>query len=116
MKYSAHPCSCYVGHRPKGGVKMKKYEIMFIVRPNLEDEQRNQVIEYFTNVLTEQNAEIIKTDNWGLKNLAYEINDFRKGHYVVLSVNASKEAIIEFDRLARISEDVIRYIILNDEE
>ncbi|HEY8364208.1 MAG TPA: 30S ribosomal protein S6 [Haloplasmataceae bacterium] len=95
---------------------MKKYEIMFIIRPNLEDEQRKQVIEYFTNVLTNEKAEIIKIDNWGLKNLAYEINDFRKGHYVVIDVNASVEAINEFNRLARISEDIIRYIIIKDEE
>jgi len=95
---------------------MKKYEIMFIVRPNLEDEQRKQVIENFTNILTKEKAEIIKNDNLGLKNLAYEINDFRKGHYVVLNVNAPIEAINEFDRLARISEDIIRYIIINDEE
>lgn len=106
----------YVGHRPKGGVTMRKYEIMLIVRPNLEDEQRKQVIENFTNILTEQNAEIINVDNWGLKNLAYEINDFRKGHYVVLSVKATIEAINEFERLVLISEDIIRHIIIRDEE
>ncbi len=105
-----------MGHSPKGGVVMKKYEIMFIIRPNLEDEARKQVIDNFTNVLTEQKAEIVKVDNWGLKNLAYEINDFRRGHYVVLYVNASTEAINEFDRLARISEDIIRYIIIKEEE
>ncbi len=95
---------------------MRKYEILFIIRPNLEDEERKQVIEYFTNVLTKQKAEIIKVDNWGLKTLAYEINDFKKGHYVILNVNASIEAIDEFDRLAGISEDIIRYIIIKDEE
>ncbi len=95
---------------------MKKYEIMFIIRPNLEDDQRKQVIEYFSNVLTEKNTEIVKVDNWGMKNLSYEINDFRKGHYVLLNVKASIEAINEFDRLARISEDIIRYIIVKDEE
>lgn len=105
-----------MGHRPEGGVKMRKYEIMFIVRPNLDDEQRKQVIENFTNILVEQKAEIIKNDNWGLKTLAYEINDLRKGHYVVLEINAPIEAINEFDRLARISEDIIRYIIINDEK
>ena len=106
-----------MGHRPKGCVfKMKKYEIMFIIRPNLEDEQKKQVIEHFTNVLTEKNSEIVKVDNLGMRNLAYEINDFRKGHYVLLHVNASIEAINEFDRLSRISEDIIRYIVVKDEE
>lgn len=95
---------------------MRKYEIMFIIRPNLDDEGKKQVIEYFTNVLTEQKAEIINVDNMGTKNLAYEINDFRKGHYVLSYVKAPIEAINEFDRLARISEDVIRYIVIKDEE
>ncbi len=104
-----------MGHRPKGGVTMKKYEIMFIIRPNLEDEPKKQVVEHFTNILTEQNAEIIKLENWGIKSLAYEINDFRRGHYVLLYVNAPIEAINEFDRLARISEDIIRYIVIKDE-
>ncbi|QVK18225.1 30S ribosomal protein S6 [Mycoplasmatota bacterium] len=95
---------------------MRKYEIMFIIRPNLDDESRKQVIENFTNILTERKAEIVKVDNWGLKTLAYEINDLRKGHYVVMQVNAPLEAVNEFERLARISEDIIRYIIIKDEE
>mgnify|MGYP000848863890 CR=1 FL=1 len=93
---------------------MNKYEIVFIIRPNLEDENRQGVIDYFTNVLTEKNAEIDKIDNWGLKTLAYEINDFRKGHYVVLKTTASIEAVNEFERLARINEDIIRYLIVKD--
>lgn len=95
---------------------MRKYEIMFIIRPNIEDEQRKQVIENFTNVLTERKAEILKVENWGLKNLSYEINDFRKGYYVLMHVNAPIEAINEFERLTHISEDIIRYLIIKDEE
>jgi small subunit ribosomal protein S6 len=95
---------------------MRKYEIMFIIRPNLDDEGKKQVIEYFTNVLTEKKAEVVNVDNMGIKILSYEINDFRKGHYVLMNVNASVEATNEFERLARISEDIIRYIIIKDEE
>lgn len=94
---------------------MRKYEIMFIVRPDLDDEGRKKVIENFTNILKDQKAEIVKVDDWGLKNLAYEINDFRKGHYVLLNIVAPVEAVNEFDRLARISEDIIRYIIIKEE-
>lgn len=94
---------------------MKKYEIMFIIRPNIEEEAKTQVVEHFSQVLTERGAEV-KSESLGLKNLAYEINDFRKGYYFIFNVNASNEAINEFDRLARISEDIIRYIIVKDEE
>lgn len=94
----------------------RKYEIMFIVRPNLEDEARKQLVENFTSILTERNSEIIKVDELGIRNLAYEIEDFRKGYYYVVYTNATVEAINEFDRLVRINEDIIRYIIIKDEE
>jgi len=93
---------------------MRKYEIMFVVRPDLDDEGRKKVIENFTNILKDNNAEIVKVDDWGLKQLAYEIRDFRKGHYVVVNVVAPIAAVNEFDRLARISEDVIRYLIVKE--
>jgi len=95
---------------------MKNYEIMFIVRPNIEDEAKKQLVEHFTTVLTERNSEIEKLDNVGIRTLSYEINDFRKGYYFIINTKATKEAIDEFDRLARISEDIIRYIIIKDEE
>jgi small subunit ribosomal protein S6 len=95
---------------------MKKYEIMFIVRPNIEEEAKTKLVDTFTNVLTENNAVIETVDVVGLKTLAYEINDFRKGFYYIFIVNAGNEAINEFDRLARINEDIIRYIVIKDEE
>src|SRR5690606_17250288 len=97
-------------------IKMKKYEIMFIVRPNIEEDAKKQLVENFTKILTDRDAEILKVDDLGSKTLAYEINDFRKGFYYLLDVTASNEAINEFDRLARISEDIIRYIVIKDEE
>lgn len=94
----------------------RKYEIMFIVRPNIEDDARKQVVENFTAILTERQSEVVKVEDLGIRNLAYEINDFRKGYYYLVDTNATIEAINEFDRLARISEDIIRYIVIKDEE
>ena len=85
---------------------MRKYEIMYIVRPNLEEEGRKAVIANFQNMFT----------NMGMRDLAYAIEDFTKGYYVVMTVNSSIEAKNEFDRLAGISEDVIRYIAIKEEE
>jgi small subunit ribosomal protein S6 len=106
-----------VGHRPKGGVHtMRKYEIMFIIRPNIEEAAKNEVVENFMNVLKTNGSEDIKMDVVGIKNLAYEIEDFRKGFYFIVNLMSSNEAIDEFNRLARISEDIIRYIVIKDEE
>ncbi|MGM9986860.1 MAG: 30S ribosomal protein S6 [Bacillaceae bacterium] len=95
---------------------MKKYEIMYIIRPNIEDEAKKALVERFNGILTEKGAEIAEVKEWGKRRLAYEINDFRDGYYMLLNVNAATEAVQEFDRLAKISEDIIRHIIVRDEK
>ncbi|MEH7462552.1 30S ribosomal protein S6 [Bacillus pseudomycoides] len=95
---------------------MKKYEIMYIIRPNMEEEAQKALVERFAGVLTDNGAEIINTKDWGKRRLAYEINDLRDGFYMILNVNSNSEAVKEFDRLAKISEDIIRHIVVKDEE
>ena len=95
---------------------MNKYEIMYIVRPNIEDEAQKALVERFNNVLTEQGAEITNVKEWGKRRLAYEINDFRDGQYMLVNVSAKPEAVQEFDRLAKISEDIIRHIVIREED
>lgn len=103
--------------RPKGGdVQMRKYEIMYIIRPNLEEAAMKELIERFNSVLTENGATLDKVDEMGKRRLAYEIEDFREGFYVLLNVTAEPAAIAEFDRLIKINEDVIRLLITKDEE
>lgn len=94
---------------------MRKYEIMYIVRPNLEEEGRKAVIEGFNTMFTNMGAEIVEMKEMGMRDLAYAIQDFTKGFYVLLTVNSSIEAKNEFDRLCGISEDVIRYIAIKEE-
>jgi small subunit ribosomal protein S6 len=95
---------------------MKKYEIMYIIRPNIEDEAKKALVERFNNVLSDNGAELTEAKEWGKRRLAYEINDFRDGYYMLLQVNAAAEAVQEFDRLAKISEDIIRHIVLKKED
>ncbi|SFD15403.1 SSU ribosomal protein S6P [Bacillus sp. 491mf] len=95
---------------------MKKYEIMYIIRPNMEEEAQKALVERFAGVLTENGAEIINTKDWGKRRLAYEINDLREGFYMILNVNSNSEAVKEFDRLAKINENIIRHIVVKEEE
>ncbi|MCR2822673.1 30S ribosomal protein S6 [Lederbergia panacisoli] len=94
---------------------MRKYEIMYIIRPNVEEEAKAAVVERFNNILTSQGAEIIESKDWGKRRLAYEIEDFRDGFYRLIQTNANPEAVQEFDRLAKISDDIIRHIVVKDE-
>ncbi|MFB9757320.1 MULTISPECIES: 30S ribosomal protein S6 [Bacillaceae] len=95
---------------------MKKYEIMYIIRPNMEEEAQKALVERFANVLTTNGAEIANVKEWGKRRLAYEINDFREGVYMLSKVNAPAAAVQEFERLAKISEDIIRHIVVREEE
>ncbi|MBY0097557.1 30S ribosomal protein S6 [Mesobacillus maritimus] len=95
---------------------MRKYEIMYIIRPNIEDEAKKALIERFNGILTDNGAEVTETKDWGKRRLAYEINDFRDGFYQILQVNAAPAAVDEFSRLAKISEDIIRHMVIKDEK
>ena len=95
---------------------MRKYEVMYIIRPSIEDEAKKALVERFNNVLSTNGAEVTEAKEWGKRRLAYEINDFRDGYYMLLQVNSGAEAVQEFDRLAKISEDIIRHIIVKKED
>lgn len=92
---------------------MNKYEIMFIVKPDVEDEARNTLIEGFKEILTANGEGTVDNVNeWGLRDLAYEIKDYTKGYYVVVDVTTSAANIAEFDRLSRINANVLRHLTL----
>lgn len=95
---------------------MRKYEIMYIIRPNIEEDAKKALVERFNGVLTDNGAEIAEVKEWGKRRLAYEINDFREGFYMILNVASNPEAIEEFSRLARINEDILRHIVVKEEE
>jgi small subunit ribosomal protein S6 len=94
---------------------MRKYEIMYILRPNLEEEALKAAKEKANSILTENGAEVEKVDEMGKRRLAYEINDYRDGYYTVLYVNAPVEAVNEFDRLMKINDDVLRFMTIKNE-
>jgi small subunit ribosomal protein S6 len=95
---------------------MRAYEIMYIIRPNIEDEAKKALVERFNTILTDNGAELTEAKEWGKRRLAYEINDFRDGYYQLVKVNSDAAAVEEFSRLAKISEDIIRHMVTRDEK
>lgn len=95
---------------------MKKYELMFILKPTLEAEQTKQVVEQFQSLFTKLGSTILEVKELGLKDLAYDIQHFQKGYYVWMSVDANNESVAEFNRVVRINENIIRHIIVKDGE
>ena len=96
---------------------MKKYEIMFIVKPTLSEEENKKVAKNFETILTSNGANVTNFKDYGQRELAYEIKDFKNGYYYLVNLESSEDkAIKEFDRLALISNDVIRHLITKLED
>jgi len=95
---------------------MKKYEIMFIVKPTLEEASIKKVFEDTKKMLTDNNAKILEEKEMGQRDLAYEIKKHKTGYYFLLVVEAPVEAINEFNRIANISSDIIRSLVTKNED
>lgn len=91
---------------------MTNYEIMFIVRPNLENESTKKVAEEMKKVLEAKGATINEEKDLGKKELAYSVKGFNNGNYFLFNVTCSSDAVKEFDRVALINEDVIKHLIV----
>ncbi|MFI3251640.1 MAG: 30S ribosomal protein S6 [bacterium] len=92
---------------------MKKYEVMFIVRASLEESVIKNVVADMSAAFTTNESKVLECKEIGLKELAYEIEKARKGYYVLLNVEATAEALVEFNRRANISEAVVRHITVS---
>lgn len=95
---------------------MNKYEITFIVKPDMEEAQIKKVAEDLKKVLTDGKANMLEEKAIGQRELAYEINKFTTGYYYLYVVEANKDLIKEFDRVVRINENVLRHLIVRVEE
>ena len=96
---------------------MRKYEIMFIVRPDLEENSVKETVKKFEKILTDNKAVITLSKELGQKEFAYEIKGFKSGFYYLYNIDSSAQtAIKEFDRIASIDESVVRHLILNIEK
>ncbi len=96
---------------------MRNYEIMYILKADLTADARNELIERLNGILTSNGATVNKVDeSMGLRDLAYEIKKEKQGYYVVLNVTADEKATSEFSRLVKINPNVLRHLILLQDE
>lgn len=95
---------------------MSKYEIMFIVRPDMEEAEIRKTAEDMKKVLTDKKENILEEKALGQRELAYEINKFKTGYYYLFVVEAETAATKEFDRVARINESLLRHLVVKVED
>lgn len=92
---------------------MRKYELMYIVRPDIEEEALQATIEKFQGIIN-SGGEITNHEVMGKRRLAYEINKFREGVYILVNFEATAEVVAELNRVMGISDEIIRSLIVND--
>lgn len=95
---------------------MRKYEAVFIFLPTLEEEKRTQLLDRFKGIIESDGGSVSNVDEWGLRKLAYLIDDIGEGHYVLVNFNGTPEAVKEIDRVARISDGIMRSMIIREDE
>lgn len=94
---------------------MPKYEITLIVRQDLSQQDADKIVDQYKGVIEKHEGNVVKTECWGLRNLAYLINKNRKGHYKYLCVEMPIDALKECDRQMGLNEDILRHLIVKVE-
>lgn len=95
---------------------MRKYELVFIIRPDVAEEAVTAAIEQVKQWITAQSGEVQRVEQWGRRRLAYPINDQREGHYVLFNLMLAPQAIDEVERNLKLSDVILRHLLVRVEE
>jgi len=95
---------------------MRRYETIFIASPTLTEEQADALVQSYEGIITEQGGELLKTEKWGRKKLAYEVQKFSEGYYTLIEMNAGATLIAELERRFRNNDSVIKYLSVRMDE
>ena len=95
---------------------MKQYETMYIIKSTLDEAQKAKLMEELHGIVLSHNGTIDKVEDWGLKDFAYEIDNMKKGYYVVVTYSTEVEGLNEFKRLIGLNPNVVRSMTISQEE
>lgn len=94
---------------------MRKYEVIFIVKP-VDEDTINGVITKFENIVTNNGGNIDKIDRWGKKRLAYPVKDLTEGFYCLFYITAEPKVVAELDRVMKITDEILKHMIVKEDE
>ena len=95
---------------------MSLYETVIIIRQETSTQQVEALADTFEDIVKQSGGSVRKRENWGLRSLAYKIKKNKKGHYILLNIEAPPTAIHEMERVMRLNEDILRYLTLRIDE
>lgn len=95
---------------------MKAYEVLYILRPEMDEEAIAALADKFSEVVTNNGGADVTIDKWGKRRLAYEIDDLREGFYILMNFNGEARTAHEVERVMKISDSVVRFLTTKKEE
>lgn len=90
---------------------MRDYEALYILRPDLGEEAIKATVEKFSALVAEQGGSVSKIDEWGTRKLAYEVEDYLDGYYVLMDFASENTCPSELERVFKITDEVLRYMV-----
>ena len=91
---------------------MNSYEVALIIRPEVEEEAQESLIERLSQILTAEGGQVDNVETWGRRRLAYPINKVNEGYYYFIQGQFDSTVLLELDRTAKLSEDIIRHMVI----
>ncbi|MDS1030563.1 30S ribosomal protein S6 [Bacillota bacterium LX-D] len=96
---------------------MRNYETLYIIKPDVEEEQTAALVERFKQIVEGNGGEVTKVDQWGKRRLAYEVDKYHDGFYVLMNFKSEPAAAQELERIFKITDEMLRYLVVRlDEE
>jgi small subunit ribosomal protein S6 len=95
---------------------MRNYEIIYILKPDFDEEKITEIMGKYSNLIKNNQGEIVSEDKWGKRRLAYEIQDYREGFYILVNFKSEANVPTELDRVMKISDEILRFMIISKDE
>jgi small subunit ribosomal protein S6 len=95
---------------------MKAYELLYIIRPDLDEEATTALVDRLSGLVATNGGDNLTVEKWGKRRLAYEIEDYKEGQYILMNFEGEGRTSQEIERVMKISEDVIRFLTVRKED
>jgi len=95
---------------------MKAYELLYIIRPDLDEEATTALVDRLSGLVASNGGENLTVDKWGKRRLAYEIEDYKEGQYILMNFDGEGRTSQEIERVMKISDDVIRFLTVRKDD
>jgi len=92
--------------------ELRSYEVVYIIRPDLDEQRRKEKIERINQLIQDNGGQVQNVDEWGTRIMAYEIDDFREGYYVLVNFSLPPDRVSAFEERLRVDDELLRYQIV----